>query len=106
MLEDKALRDASLALVKADLAKLKTDFNARSLGSRFLDRMEEGAIDVYEEAVDLADNNRGVLATLIAAVFIWFARHPIMALFGDGEHDDGDERRQSAEPDGASARSE
>lgn len=91
LVEDRALRDAALALVKADIAHLRTDMSAKGIGSRFADRMSEGAVDVFEEAVEVADNNRGVLATLVAAVLIWFARNPIMALFDeseDGEDED------------------
>jgi len=83
--EDRALRDASLALVKADIAHLRNSLADRSLSERFVDRVSEGAVDVFEEAMDVADNHRGALATLIAAIFVWFARNPIMALFADDE---------------------
>lgn len=87
LVEDRALRDAALALVKADIAHLKGDFGAKSMGARFVDRMSEGAVDVFEEAVEVADDNKGVLATLIAAVILWFARNPILSLLEDeGEH--------------------
>jgi hypothetical protein len=103
MIEDRRLRDAALALVKADFAHLQHDLTTRSLGARFLDRISEGATDVFEEAVDVAENNRGVLATLLAAVLLWFARNPILALFerDEEEYDDGN----AAEPEGACARS-
>ena len=83
LLEDRALRDAALALVRADIAHLKGDFGAKSMGARFVDRISEGAVDVFEEAVDVAEDNKGVLATLIAAVILWFARNPILALLDD-----------------------
>ena len=83
MREDRMMRDAALALVKADISHLKADYSAKGLGSRFASRMAEGATEVFEGAVDVADDNKGVLATLIAAVILWFARNPIMALFDD-----------------------
>lgn len=83
MREDRALRDASLALVKADVAHMKRTFSTKSLAQRAAGRISEGAVDVFDEAVDVADSNRGVLAALVAAVVIWFARNPIMALFED-----------------------
>lgn len=83
MREDRAMRDAALANVKADISHIKADFAAKGVASRFADRMTEGAVDVFEEAVEVADNNRGVLATLVAAVAVWFARNPIMELFSD-----------------------
>jgi len=88
--EDKALRDAALALVKADLAHLRGDLTGKSLGARFVDRMSEGAVDVFEDAVEVADDHKGVLATLLAAVVLWFARNPILSLFDDRDDDDED----------------
>lgn len=86
--EDRALRNAARALVEADISHVKADFSAKNVGVRFAGRMKEGAIDVYEDAVDIADDNRGVLTTLIAAVVIWFARNPIMSLFDDSDPDE------------------
>ncbi|MXO90179.1 hypothetical protein [Pontixanthobacter aquaemixtae] len=83
--EDRILRDAALELVKADISHVKADFSAKSIGSRFATRMSEGAVDVFDEAVEAADSNKGVLTTLIAAIVLWFARNPIMALFSDEE---------------------
>lgn len=91
MREDRALRDASLALVKADIAHLRSNLSGKSLGERFVDRVSEGAVDVFEEAVDVAENHRGVLATLVAAIFVWFARNPIMSLFVEEENDEGED---------------
>ncbi len=110
MIEDKMLRDAALALVKADVAQLRADLNVRNLGNRALDRVSEGATDILDEAVDLADNNRGVVAALVAALVVWFARNPILALFDradDENHYDaaqggaGETREDLTEPDEA-----
>ena len=95
--EDRVLRNAALALFKADIAHLRADLTSRGVGARIVDRIGEGAVDVFEEAVEVAENHRGVLATLIAAVVLWFARHPIMALFSDedgGEEDGGEPPEQ------------
>ncbi|KWV95927.1 hypothetical protein [Erythrobacter sp. AP23] len=89
MLEDKYLRDSARALVEADIEHLKSDFAHKGLAERALDRMKEGATDLYEEAVDVAEDNKGALAALIAAIVVWFARNPIMELFGlNAEADD------------------
>jgi len=93
LVEDRALRDAALALVKADIHHLRADFAAKSMGERVIDRASEGAADIFEEAKELADDHKGVLATLIAAIFIWFARHPIASLFTDGDEDDASDER-------------
>ena len=95
MLEDQRLRDAARALVEADVEHLKTDLRVRGLGARALDRIAEGASDVYDEAVDVAEDHKGVLTALIAAVFIWFARNPILSLF-DRDEDDAEPDEEDA----------
>ena len=104
--EDRALRDASLALLKADVANLRADLSGKGIGDRLMGRISEGAVDVFDEAVDVANNNRGVLATLIAAILVWFARNPIISLFTDDEDRDGraadyDDEDYRQEPDAA-----
>jgi hypothetical protein len=78
MLEDRMLRDAARALVDADVANLKANYAARGIGDRIKSRLEDGAAVVLEEAVAVADDNKGVIATLVAAIGLWFARQPIM----------------------------
>ncbi len=88
--EDRALRDAARALITADLANLRADLAGKGFGERIVDRINEGAVDLFDEAVELADSNRGVLAALFGAILLWFARNPIIALFTDDEDiDDG-----------------
>ncbi|MXP43704.1 hypothetical protein [Allopontixanthobacter sediminis] len=98
--EDRLLRNAAFALLKADVANLRADLAGRGFGERIVDRINEGAVDIFEEAVELADNNRGVLAALIGAVLLWFARNPIMALFtdDDGLEDENDRADGRTEP--------
>lgn len=91
MLEDRYLRDSARALVEADIEHLKADFAHKSLGERALDRVTEGAMDLYEEAVDIAEDNKGALAALIAAVVVWFARNPLLDLFGFGHEETDDD---------------
>ena len=95
--EHKYLRDVAKGLIREDIEHLKGDVAAKGVASRFASRMSEGAGDVFDEAVSAADSHRGVLGTLIAAVFIWFARTPVSALFADsaegdfGTDEDGDD---------------
>ena len=77
MIEDRMLRDAARALVDADIANLRANYAARGIGERVKDRLEDGAAVVLEEAVAVAEDNKGVIATLLAAIVLWFARHPI-----------------------------
>ena len=92
MLADRHLRNSARALVDADIENLKATFSGKSLGERAFDRVREGAVDVYEEAVEVAENNKGALAALVAAIVVWFARNPILSLFGlepEGDQETG-----------------
>lgn len=93
MMEDRALRNAAFALVKADIAHLRVDLTTKGIGARILDRVTEGANDVLEEAADVAESNRGVLLTLLAAVVLWLARNPLLSLF-DGDDEQGEETEE------------
>lgn len=86
--EDRALRDAALALFKSDLELIRQDLKHRGLGARIADRLGEGAADMMGDAVDYASDNRGKVAAVVMAVVLWFARGPILRLFSD-EPDEG-----------------
>ncbi|WP_341712430.1 hypothetical protein [Erythrobacter sp.] len=88
MVSDRHLRDTARALVEADVENLKTTYSQKSLTTRAMDKARESAVDIYEEALEVADDNRGALAALVAAIVVWFARNPILSLFGLGEEDD------------------
>ena len=93
MAEDKALRDAALALFRADLAMVRADLKERGLGPRIADRVGESTMDMLDDAVDYAEDNKGKIAAGIAAVVLWFARGPILdalgRLIGDDEEPAG-----------------
>jgi len=99
--EDKALRDAALALFKADLALVRADLDARGLGKRISDRLGESTMEMLDEATDFAEDNKGKVAAGIAAVILWFARGPILDAVGRLIGDDEDE----AEPGDRAGRS-
>ena len=86
LIEDRHIRDAARALVEADLQNLRADLSVKSLGERAIDRITDGASEVYDEAVEVAADHKGALAAIVAALLLWFARHPILdALFGEDE---------------------
>lgn len=94
--EDRVLRNAARALFEADVAHLRASLAGRSISTRIVDRIGEGASDVLDEAMEVADNNRGVIATLVAAIVLWFARHPIMDLFSDGDDAEPEPNEEAA----------
>lgn len=91
MVEDRTLRDAARSLIEADIANLRADLVSKSLGERMLGRVGESASQLLDQAGETAQNNRGVLAALIGAIALWFARNPIMSLFNDDDPDQGPE---------------
>lgn len=86
VLEDRHLRDAARALVEADFDNLRADLAVKGIKDRALDRITDGASEVYDEAIEVAADHKGALAAIVAALVLWFARHPILeALFGEDE---------------------
>lgn len=96
MIADRRLRDSARALLAADIEFMKGDLARKGLSERAGDRIRQGALDVYDEAFEVAADNKGALAALIAAVLLWFARHPILETLGlrDAE---GEEQAEAAE---------
>ena len=86
--EDKAMRDAARANFLADFEHAKFSLSGKGLAGRIVDRVGEGAQDVFEVAKTQADDNRGVISALIGAILLWFAREPIMEILGLRESDD------------------
>lgn len=90
--EDRAMRDQALALVKADIAHLKSDYAQKGIKERATDKIKGGADGIYSEAVEVASDHRGIIAAFVAALVLWFARHPILDLFSSNRsRDDSDD---------------
>ena len=98
--EDKALRDAALAVFQADLKFIRQDLDTRGIGGRIADRLGDATLDMVDEAADYAEGNKGQVAAALAAIVLWFARAPILhglaGLLGievdDPEQSGGDSR--------------
>ena len=95
--EDKALRDAALQLFKADLALVRGDLDERGVGARAKDRLAGAALEMLDDAIDYAEDNKGWIAAGTAALALWFARKPILGwvadwLDADAEPSDADTR--------------
>lgn len=102
--EDRAMRDQALALVKSDVAHLKSDYAQKGLGERATDKLRTGANGIYGEAVEVASEHRGPLVALVAALVLWFARNPILSLFGLKSHHDDDDDYADEDEDSAGKR--
>lgn len=76
--EDKALRDAALAVFQADLKFIRQDLAVRGVGGRIADRIGDAALDLADEAADYAEENKGQVAAAVGAIVLWFARAPLL----------------------------
>ncbi|KPP93229.1 hypothetical protein [Erythrobacter sp. HL-111] len=101
--EDLALRNAALAVLKADIDHAKKSFAPKAVATRAGTRVKEGAEEVFELAKERADDNRGVIAVLIGALFLFLARQPILEILGLAEPppDDADHGHDADREDDA-----
>jgi hypothetical protein len=76
---DRATRRTARGVFDQRLAQVRRDLDARGIGGRIADRIGEDAREIVDEAVEVADQNRGVVAGTIAALAIWLLRYPIIA---------------------------
>lgn len=76
---DRATRDAARAAFDARYGAIKADMDERGLAGRIVDETMEQAQGMLDEVVDMAESHRGVIGGTIAALALWFLRHPIMA---------------------------
>lgn len=76
--EDRTLRDAALLLFKSDLALVKADLRERGIAARIGARIGASTMDMVDDALDFAEERRGTLAAIAAALVAWFARGPII----------------------------
>ena len=98
MVEDKHLRDSARALVEADVEHIKADFANKGMAKRALFRLRENAGELYDEALDVADSNKGAVAAVFAALIVWFARNPLLDMVGLGVEQDDERTEPSDEP--------
>lgn len=98
MIEDRTMRDAARGLVEADIANLRAELTSKSLSERALGRVGESASQLLDQAGETAQNNPGILAALVGAIALWFARNPIKSLLTeDDEFINNDEAGDQSE---------
>lgn len=85
----KAARNGAHGAFQTRLVQVREDLAARSVGGRVADRANE----VIAHGVDVARENKAVVAGTIAALALWFLRGPIIAAIGGlwGDEDEVDD---------------
>ncbi len=78
------LRDMARAIVRTDLATLRASLAAEPLSRRLRKRVVAGAVDTAQSGIELALENRALLAVTLAAAIGWLFRKPIGGLAHSG----------------------
>lgn len=94
-IEDRALRDAARVVLNDDIGRLRAHLDQQgiasrvssSVGSTITGRIQSGARDVLAMARAQAADRKGVLAVLIGALILWFARGPVLDWFNEMNED-------------------
>lgn len=77
--EDRSSRNAARALFDGRLAQVKSDFAARGVGGRVVDKAKGDVLAAGHEALAVVKDSKGIVAGTAAALAIWFLRAPIIA---------------------------
>ncbi len=77
--ESMEARDTARAIFDARLAQVRQDLDARGLGGRIADKVGEEAREVFHDALEVADDSKGVIAGTVGALGLWLLRKPIIA---------------------------
>lgn len=81
LVELRALRDEARAVVRSNLASFSEGLEQRGIGERIKDRAVDEAKEAWSHAVDVASDNKGVVAATLLALIAWFLRGPIGSVF-------------------------
>ncbi|WP_370176992.1 hypothetical protein [Alteriqipengyuania sp.] len=87
--EDRALRDAALALVKDDIAHLRGDLREKGIVARIASSAALGTADIVEEGMELAEKHKPAsygIGAILAMIVGWWALGG-----GSGARDDEDD---------------
>jgi hypothetical protein len=88
------VRNAARDAFDSRRSRIRQDLDARGVGGRIADKLGADAVSAYEEAVAIAEQNKGIVAGTITALVVWFLRNPLLALLDSL----GSERTDEAEP--------
>jgi hypothetical protein len=75
----RAARDEARAAFDTQLAQLRGDPEEQTIGGRIAQRITDDATTVLHQALDVASESKGIIAGTVAALALWFLRHPIIA---------------------------
>lgn len=74
-------RAAARENLEVKVAQLQDDLAERGIGGRIADRVGTRARDTFDHALEVADENPGIVAGTMAALLLWILRNPLINLF-------------------------
>lgn len=98
LLSDRANRDAARELVDSGMAQVKADLAARGIGGRIKHTVMGKVEDGVEAGLDVARENKPIVAGTIGLLLVWFLRAPLGRLTKRIFGQDPDEPSDQAEP--------
>jgi hypothetical protein len=77
--EQRAARDRARAEFSRRLASAKVDLAPAALKRRVVAEAQQTALSAAQQAIEIANDSRGVVAATASVLMLWLARKPIMA---------------------------
>lgn len=79
----RAARDGARSRFDGEFEQIKSDMEAHSIGARIAGKVQSDAKAAGTYALDVIEDNKGVVGGTVAALGIWFFREPIIAWIED-----------------------
>ncbi|MFM5918508.1 MAG: hypothetical protein ACKOOL_13385 [Novosphingobium sp.] len=102
LLADRANRKAARALVDGDVAQVKADLSARGIGGRIKDKALREVQDAAATGIEVARENKPVIAGTIGLLLVWFMREPLGRLVRRAFGNKSDEIQEPGDSHGSS----
>lgn len=75
----RAARDGARARFDNGLSQVKSDMDVRNVSARVADKLQSDAKAAGTYALDVLEDNKGIIGGTVAALGVWFFREPITA---------------------------
>jgi hypothetical protein len=76
--EDRRNRTAARGLFDVRLGQVKQDIGIRSVPARIKSKAQDQAFELLDHGIDVAQQNKGIVAATIGALGLWFLRRPLI----------------------------
>lgn len=82
LIEDRQDRNAARKLVDTGVVQVKTDLAARGIGGRIKDSAIKEAEDAVATGIEVARQNKAVVAGTFSLLLVWWFRGPLGRFLG------------------------